>query len=258
MIFPLCSYAQKKSDENLIYIIKELPEFSSKQNMQHDMLLNYALIDHVSERVTEKYIDQLLKIENFESNLKKQRYFLLSLSFFSLFAVIYIILFIRHKIKNLAFLIINKIHTIQGNILSQEENLNEFISYVEKLNRERNDGSLDRNDGSLDRSTILKILGEIHRIKKNISFMSEDTKGLKQILASISRMQLNLEANDFELIDLLGINYDDGMKVDADFIFDEESHVGKRVITKVMRPQINFKGKMIQSARVEVTCGREY
>ena len=66
-------------------------------------------------------------------------------------------------------------------------------------------------------------------------------------------MKDNLLANGYELVDMLGKDYHDGMRVIANFVEDENLPAGKQVITSIIKPQINFNGKMIQSAQIVVS-----
>lgn len=102
----------------------------------------------------------------------------------------------------------------------------------------------------------LKVADEIIRIQKNLGNMDTETKGLKQLVASVKRIQDNFEANGYELIDMLNKPYDTGMKVIvANSIPDEKLKEGEQVISKIIKPQVNFKGVMIQAAQVEVSVG---
>ena len=66
-------------------------------------------------------------------------------------------------------------------------------------------------------------------------------------------MKDNLLANGYELVDMLGKEYNDGMKVTANFVEDENLEEGKQIITGIVKPQINYKGVMIQSAQITVS-----
>ena len=112
------------------------------------------------------------------------------------------------------------------------------------------------NDGSeSDHSLALKVADEIVRIQKNVSRMDDSTKGLKQLKASVSRIQDNFISNGYEIVDMLGKAYNEGMKVVANFIPDESLDEGQQVITRIIKPQVNYKNVMIQSAQIEVSLG---
>lgn len=101
----------------------------------------------------------------------------------------------------------------------------------------------------------LKVADEIIRIQKNLANMDAETKGLKQLAASVKRIQDNFEANGYELVDMLNKPYDQGMKVTANFKPDENLKPGEQIISRIIKPQVNFKGVMIQSAQIEVSQG---
>ena len=104
-----------------------------------------------------------------------------------------------------------------------------------------------------DHSLALKVADEIVRIRKNISRMDEATKGLKQLAASITRIQDNFAANGYEIVEMLGKPYSEGMKVTANFVPDESLEEGQQIITRIIKPQVNYQGVMIQSAQIEVS-----
>lgn len=85
--------------------------------------------------------------------------------------------------------------------------------------------------------------------------MDEKTKGLKQLSASVKRIQDNFASNGYELVEMLGKPYKEGMKVTANFIPSEDIEKGKEIITRIIKPQVNYQGIMIQSAQIEVSLG---
>lgn len=106
-----------------------------------------------------------------------------------------------------------------------------------------------------DHSLALKVADEIIRIQKNLSRMDEKTKGLKQLNSSVKRIQDNFASNGYELVEMIGKEYNEGMKVTANFIPSEELETGKQIISRIIKPQVNFKGEMIQAAQIEVSVG---
>lgn len=83
--------------------------------------------------------------------------------------------------------------------------------------------------------------------------MDSSVRGHKQLSKSIVQMKDNMLANGYEIVDMLGKPYHEGMKVTANFIEDEELEQGKQVITGIIKPQINYKGEMIQAAQITVS-----
>lgn len=112
--------------------------------------------------------------------------------------------------------------------------------------------AMDSN-GKEDHSLALKVADEIIRIQKNLSRMDDKTKGLKQLNSSVKRIQDNFAANGYELVDMLGKEYNEGLKATVNFVQDEDLEDGTRIITRIIKPQVNYKETMIQTAQIEVT-----
>jgi hypothetical protein len=81
--------------------------------------------------------------------------------------------------------------------------------------------------------------------------MDAKTKGLKQLTASVKRIQDNFAANGYEIVDMLGKTYNEGMKASVTYNHDSEEEAG--TIIRIIKPQVNYKGIMIQSAQIEVS-----
>lgn len=104
-----------------------------------------------------------------------------------------------------------------------------------------------------DHALALKVADEITRIETNLSRMDASIRGYKQLMASVKRIKDNFMANGYELVEMLGKPYNEGMRVNVDFVIDEELEEGKRIITTVTKPQVNYNGAMIQKATITVS-----
>ncbi len=111
------------------------------------------------------------------------------------------------------------------------------------------------NGESADHSLPLKTGLEIHRMRKRIENMPEGVKGLKALRNSLSRLESEYNENGYQIVDLIGKPYVDGLSLKARFIPSDEMKSGEQVITKVIKPQINHDGVMIHPAEVEVSTG---
>ena len=85
--------------------------------------------------------------------------------------------------------------------------------------------------------------------------MDSKIKGHKNLSMAIKNIKDNYAASGYEIVEMLGKEYNDGMKVIANFIPDEELETGKQIISRIIKPQVNFKGEMIQAAQIEVSVG---
>jgi len=128
-----------------------------------------------------------------------------------------------------------------------------YDSQLVKQKQENTSSSV--KDEDIDHSLALKVGDEIIRMRKNLSSMPEGTKGLKQLSKALQRIQDTFKVNGYEMIEMLNKPYNEGMKVVANFVPDENLEDGQQIITRIIKPQINFKGVMIQSAQIEVSVG---
>ena len=100
---------------------------------------------------------------------------------------------------------------------------------------------------------VVKLADEIARIETNLSKMDKSVRGYKQLVQAKDRMINNVRANGYEIISLLGQEYNDGMQFQTRFVPDESLPEGKRVITGMIKMQVNYNGKMIQPAEIVVS-----
>jgi hypothetical protein len=107
-----------------------------------------------------------------------------------------------------------------------------------------------------DHSLALKVASEINLIERNINLMDSKTKGLKQLQASVGKLKDNLSANGYEMPELLGKQFHQGLKVIVtSSIPDENIEKGHEIISKILIPAVMYNDKMIQTAQIEVSVG---
>lgn len=142
----------------------------------------------------------------------------------------------------------------------EEESLkldNKLIEVLEtqlKVQQEESKSQPIASNEKADHSLALKVADEIVRMQKNISRMDADIKGLKPLEKGIERIQANFAANGYEMVNLLNSEYDERMNIDViNFVEDDTLESGKKIISKIIKPQVNFNGILIQRAQVEVS-----
>lgn len=137
----------------------------------------------------------------------------------------------------------------------QEESINLDNKLLTIIGQQMNTPTATNNQvtTTVDHSLALKVTDEIVRIELNLSRMDSSIKGYKQLAKAVQRIKDNFHANGYEIVDMLGKPYNEGMKVTANFISDETLEQGKQIITGIIKPQINYNGKMIQSAQITVS-----
>jgi hypothetical protein len=124
------------------------------------------------------------------------------------------------------------------------------LDFQKKLN-----SSEQIESGGIDHSLVLKIADEIIRIRKNLSNLDHETKGVKQLEFAVERIQDNFKENGYEIVELLNTPYNQAMKLSAKFKPDETLKKGEQIITRIIKPQVNYNSDIIQEAQVEVSVG---
>lgn len=112
-------------------------------------------------------------------------------------------------------------------------------------------GSLQDEDHSL----VLKIADRLTAMETNLYRMDPNTRGLNNLKNLVKSTKENFNAKEYEIVEMLGMEYKEGMEVIATFIPSDEIEIGKQIITKIVKPQVNFKGQTIQAAQIEVSIG---
>ena len=106
--------------------------------------------------------------------------------------------------------------------------------------------------GEKDHSLVLKVADEVTRILMNLEVMDKEIKGYKHLKKYSESILDNLKAYGYEIPQLIGMNYNSGMNMVATLEFDESIESGKQIIKRIIKPQVNFDGKVIQTAKVTV------
>lgn len=135
----------------------------------------------------------------------------------------------------------------------QEESVQLDNKLVELLDKQVELQPQENKSGQPDHSLVLKVADEIVRIETNLTHMDESVKGYRQLKRAIEHIRNNFLANGYEIVDMLGKPYNEGMKASASFETDESLAVGEQKITGIIKPQINYQGKMIQTAEIKVS-----
>lgn len=146
--------------------------------------------------------------------------------------------------------------SIESTLVSEFSKQSELIEKQIELIEEQNRAIPSLKESEIDHSLALKVADEITLIERNISLMDPAVKGLKQLARSVTKLKDNLMANGYEIPELIGKQYNQGMKLlIVNSIPDENLNKGDEIISKIIKPQVNFKEVMIQSAQVEVSIG---
>ena len=135
----------------------------------------------------------------------------------------------------------------------EEESVKLDNQLVDILNNQLKAQTVQSQPSAPDHSLVRKVADEIVRIELNLSRMDPSIKGYKQLSKGIERIKDNFKAKGYEITDMLGKPYVEGMKVVANFISDDTLPEGSQIITGIIKPQIIYNGTMIQAAEITVS-----
>lgn len=98
----------------------------------------------------------------------------------------------------------------------------------------------------INESNVVNVLNEIYRIRKNGGLTDTESRRLQ-------RLEDAAKSIGFEIIDPIGKKYDERDTIDVvNFVEGTSSGSTDRVITRVIRPQVNKNGVLEQRAQVEI------
>lgn len=104
-----------------------------------------------------------------------------------------------------------------------------------------------------DHKAYKKAGDEIYSLKRRIEALPKKLKGLSVLKTSLQKLEDEFTESGYSIVDVLGKNYTEALKVDPKFVENADVTIGDEIITEVFRPQILYKGKVIQTAKVEVS-----
>lgn len=215
--------------------------------------------DDLGTKIEEAGQQAETKISDLGGDFKKGRLYWIIATLVTLLLGTLMYLFLGKRIRSSQTDVENQIKNTKKSLEEEAVKLdNKLVELLEtqlKIMQEEIKAQPSTSSEKVDHSLALKVADEIIRIQKNLSRMDESTKGLKQLNSSVQRIQDNFAGNGYELVEMLGKEYNEGMKVTANFTPSEELETGKQIISRIIKPQVNFKGEMIQAAQIEVSVG---
>lgn len=108
-------------------------------------------------------------------------------------------------------------------------------------------------DAGPDHSFPISVFVEIERMLFRLRKYDDSDPNKKPMSKALERLQRKLSELGYERIELLGKPYKKGTTCDARFIPSDNDAYLKPLITRVIKPHVNFEGKLVQIPEVEVT-----
>ena len=247
-VFSVALDDQNEKQDQVIDSLQNLISANSLGLKEADMRLGSQI------KETEKQVDSDISV--LESELSKNTLYWILASCFAVLLALILFVLLRRMLLSRTNKTAKQLEATRQAL--QEENIkldNKLLELLEKqlsAQKIKAETSVSR-DQEIDHSLALKVADEIVKIQKNLTHMDDATRGKKQLNASVERIRANFEANGYEIVDMLNMPYHEGMKVQANFRTDENLEEGRQIITRIIKPQVNFKQIMIQSAQIEVS-----
>ena len=232
------------------YLVDSLTNVISSN--RENIIINSEELGSKIKEVGENADDKIMSLDN---HLEENRLYWIIGSLITILIISLVYLILQKTIKTSKFnveeKIINTKNALEEESLKLDKKLVDLLGTKLKISQEENK---NLSSSESDHSLALKVADEIVRMQKNISRMDQDTKGLKPLIKGLDRIQNNFASNGYEMVNLLNKPYEDRMNVDViNFIEDDNFEKDIKLITKIIKPQVNFNNKLIQRAQVEVT-----
>lgn len=161
--------------------------------------------------------------------------------------------------------LIAQVNSVIHNVRSTEENIaksdltlaDSLLEILSKLKLQEMSSAPTNQGKSLepDHHLPLKLADEIHRMRKRLASLPEDTKGLTPLQKSLERLESALAEQGYEIVDHTGMVYTDNLSVKARLVPSDDLGPDQKIISKVVAPQVNYSGVMIRMADIEVSIG---
>lgn len=266
-----CSYAQQDSlallNQRVVSLERQMQSMKTKYNSLHSVnakllrtntkqdeaiLKNESNVKALADTLGVKINETATAIRSNEQNLQSKSMLGAVLIAALLVMVVVAFVVLRKRILHGT----NEITELK----EKADKLNEQV--VTKLNTELSElqkiastaSAPSSNVSSEDMTDLIKTLADrIAFMEVTLYRMDKTIKGYKQLSKSIDQMKSNLLANGYEIVDMLGKPYHEGMNATPSFIDDETIPEGMQIITGITKPQINYNGVMIQSAQITVS-----
>lgn len=124
--------------------------------------------------------------------------------------------------------------------------------WIEKVSQPTPDAS-DSLEAFPDHSFACSLADKITYMEMTLSKMDPSVKGYKQLKRTVSQMKETLAGNGYEIVDMLGKPFHEGLKATVSYVDDVTLEPGSRVVSGIAKPQVNYQGVMIQASDITVS-----
>ena len=245
----------EESNRQIVGLKKELKEVHSSISDLNIKNTNLDTVDQELDTKIKSVVNNLgekdIEINDLKDSIsKKQLYWIIIIAVILLLLILVYLMLERKRVADKEDLL--KKH--KDIFEKQIEDGQKLAEWFEKQSVERF-APQGEPSAEIDHSFAKRVADEIVKNNANLSRMDESIKGHKQLKRSMQKLEKTLNANGYELIDMLNKPYNEGMNVIATFVPDDTLQGGEAIISRIIKPHITYRGKMIQAAEVQVSQG---
>jgi len=226
-----------------------------KNELETDLAALNDSLGITSTKLSNSSAETTEKIGNIDESIDTKTFYIIigSLILLLFIVIVFFVLniSIKKKTKSLDDNIVETRNKMEEEAVKLDAKLIEILEKQIQLNELKPIAK----DEKIDHSIFIKVANEIQRMRTRIKHMPEDTKGIGALTNALRRLEEELNDNEYEVIDLTGQEYVDGLTTKARFIPSDQIETGKRIITKTIKPQVNYKNVLIQMSEIEITKG---
>ena len=257
----------KKMNEDLEFLKADMNRISSSsyENAIEISLINSRIkglvesVDSVNRNLDDKISltgkESKNQIDELGGDVEKNRLYWIIASLTTLLLGVFMYLIIGKRIKSSQTDVETQIKNTKKSLEEESLKLDGELIKVFQKQLEVLENSTKGSSQDDDHSLVLKIADRLTAMETNLSRMDSKTPGVNTLKTLIKSTKENFNAKEYEIVEMLGNDYKEGMEVIATFIPSDEIEIGKQIITRIIKPQVNFKGQKIQAAQIEVSIG---
>lgn len=99
---------------------------------------------------------------------------------------------------------------------------------------------------------VVALANELFRMHQNLLNMDSTVKGVPNLKNRVESMLAILRTKGYDIPNLLGETFHEDYNMIASMELDEDLEPGTKIIKRVIKPQVNYNGKMLQAAEIIV------
>ena len=237
----------------------QFSEINTKhQNLINKMNSNFETqndsLNHLNTTISKVKTKTQNQIEGINLTINKNSLYWLITIFLIALIILLLSLFLKNKISRNNINLFDQIDKTKKYLDNESIKLDsKLIVILENQIKVTKD---EKNEVTeIDHSLPIQVGLEIFRMRKRIKYMPEATKGINALTNALERLEDEFKSNGYDIVDLLNKPFNDGLTVEAKFFPSDELKAGEKIITKVIKPQINYKGILVFQSKIEVTEG---